>query len=380
MIQMRRRPLSIAVVNPVRVTGSGGLLRHLEQVLPRWQRDERVRRVVVIVPRGAIAGLGRMGAEIVHVAARDFATGFREMGEIVDGGGFDVAISTSPRVVPTRHVPLATMVQNIEPIQPARYRMPMLWRARLWRLRQEIKAAVRQATRVIAVSKYVKEMVCDTCGVAPQTVEVVYHGFASEDVSETIPPAAPRAGRFGFCAGSLVPYRGFEDVVMALGRLDRGGMESVRFLFAGSGHHHARGYERDLRRLAERCGVTDQVIWLGELGREEMAWCYRHAEIFVQTSRAEACPNIVLEAMGHGCAIVSCDQPPMPELLGNAAHYYNTGDPGQLSMVLSQLMSAPEHVRRGLGERARAAAGRFSWDDTATRTLDVLARCVSVAN
>jgi alpha-1,3-rhamnosyl/mannosyltransferase len=105
-----------------------------------------------------------------------------------------------------------------------------------------------------------------------------------------------------------------------------------------------------------------------------MGWCFRHALAFAQTSRAESFSNIQVEALGHGCPVVSCNQPPMPEILADAALYYPTGDAAALAERLAAARGWAPPERAAAAERARGRAGFFSWDRCAEQTLDVLQR------
>ncbi len=97
------------------------------------------------------------------------------------------------------------------------------------------------------------------------------------------------------------------------------------------------------------------------------------------TSRAEACPNTVLEAMAHGAVSISTDQQPMPEFYGESAAYYRATDAAQLASQIEggkgSFPPADRTLRRqaardrgpalhlgadGRGDRRRAPAGAFS--------------------
>jgi glycosyltransferase involved in cell wall biosynthesis len=108
-----------------------------------------------------------------------------------------------------------------------------------------------------------------------------------------------------------------------------------------------------------------------------MAWCFRHCEAFVMTSRAEACPNVALEAMSHGCRVVSTGQPPMPEFFGEAARYYRAGDAIDLARAVRALLGESPEDSRGRRETARTRAAGFRWPDTADRTIGELTRAVA---
>src|SRR5204863_2438834 len=109
-------------------------------------------------------------------------------------------------------------------------------------------------------------------------------------------------------------------------------------------------------------GVQDRIHWLGRLSKEEMTWCYSECEVFVTTSRAEACPNIVLEAMSQGCCVVSTDQPPMPEFLREGAHFYQRLNFSDLASKLVLTLSQSKEERKALGQLARVRAAEFTWE------------------
>lgn len=367
--------MKIAILLPVRAGGSGGFVKHLAEVLPFWLRKTSVQQVSVFSPDGVIHGFEFLGDEFRRVARDDYRTGFREMGKLVDDGGYDVALSTIPRPVAVRGCPVVTMVQNAEPIQSPSYPMPVLWRLRLWKLRRETTVACRNAARVIAVSNYVRQQLTDRLGVPAVKTDVVYHGFdPSEPTMAARPESTPEDQEFVFAAGSVVPYRGYEDIIRAAALLRQRRGRALNVVIAGEAHGLAPSTMRRLVRLARALDVEPHIFWAGQLNRNEMTWCYRNCRVFIQTSRAEACPNIVLEALGHGCITVSCDHPPMPEFFQEHASYYPTGNADMLARRIDEALEMKEEVAEDRRAGARLRASQFSWERTAGQTIEILAR------
>jgi len=87
------------------------------------------------------------------------------------------------------------------------------------------------------------------------------------------------------------------------------------------------------------------------------------------TSRAEACPNVVLEAMAHGCICVSTETPPMPKFFRDVAAYYPPKDERTLSEVIQKVLSWDKEKRYEISAQAINRASRFSWEVCAEKTV-----------
>lgn len=369
--------LNLAVLVPSRSGGSGGFIKHLQEVVPRWVESRRLGRLSILAPEGLFEGLDQLGAELIHVPRDDYRSGFRRMGGIASSGQYDVALNTTARPVKLVNLPVLTMVQNIEPIQRSIYPMPLLWRMRLWALRREHAIACRQSTRILAVSMYVKEEICRRFMISPDKIDVVYHGFDPHELDTVSKPDIDvQSGEFIFSAGSIVPYRGYEDIIRALALVRRQTGIDIPAVLAGSPVGHAASYEHFLHKLAKNNEVDDIIYWAGQLSREQMSWCFMNAKMFIQTSRAEACPNIVLEAMGSGCLNISCDQKPMQEFFKNAAIYYTAGCAEELSdrmITLSEFDDARVFTNQ---KKSNFRSEFFHWGKTAGMTLDSIEKLV----
>jgi glycosyltransferase involved in cell wall biosynthesis len=235
-----------------------------------------------------------------------------------------------------------------------------------------VRRACRRATRIIAVSNHVRAFLTEHWSLAPDKVGVVYHGVGGGDAPAPRRPAplAALGEPFLFTAGSIRPARGLIDMVEAMGRL-RQTHPNLVAVVAGAVDYGMERHARRLERRASELGVSDRIIRVGRLDAAGMRWCYEHAAAFVMTSRAEACPNITLEAMSFGCACISVDRPPMPEFFLDSAEYYATGNSGQLADAIARLLADPDRARL-LRASAVTRASQFDWDDTAQRTVEEL--------
>lgn len=346
---------------------SGGMRKHFLAVAPRLLRDPRIDDLRILLPRGALRDLPDL-----PIVEWDAGVGDgRAVRAAMDDFPADVVFVPSARYVGRRGARSVVMVRNMEPLET-----PFAGNRLVDRLKNVARAvaarrACRRADRIIAVSNHVRDHLVDRLNIAASRIGVVYHGAE--------PPAPPRTpsalpdltgSPFVFSAGSIRPARGLIDLVRALS--DPRLPADLQLVFAGKADPGAEHYEARLRRLAEDSGVAGRIHWLGHCDRSAMSWGFLNCALFVMTSRAEACPNTVLEALSHACLSVSGDNAPMPEFFGDAALYYRIGDSGSLASQMVRALALSPTERQALRERAAERAQRFSWDRCADRTVEEL--------
>lgn len=308
----------------------------------------------------------------------DELRGYRALRASIAALAPDVLFIPTARALRVGRIPVVSMIRNMEPLEvpfggnTIPEGMKNVARALVARF------ACSRSERVIAVSRHVRDFLVERWRVPASRLGVIYHGIDPLPASELEPPAgaaAMRGRRFVFTAGSIRPARGLEDAIVGLAAVP----SDVHLVIGGKVDRGAERYRAQMEQLAQDRGVASQLVWAGQLDAGGMAWCFRNAAAFVMTSRAEACPNTVLEAMAAGCVSVSTDHQPMPEFFGDAAVYYRERDGEDLGRQLAATLAAGDDVKRSLSERALARARDFTWEATATATVAELQRAAGQA-
>jgi glycosyltransferase involved in cell wall biosynthesis len=183
-----------------------------------------------------------------------------------------------------------------------------------------------------------------------------------------VPQLQPAANRPPVIAGvgRLVPSKGYGDLIDAFARLGPQA-EGWSLLLVGDGRERA-----SLEARAHDLGLADRVTFAGvHLAPWELL---ADASIFVLCSRHEGYPNVLLEAMASGCAIVSSDCRFGPlEIVddGVTGLRYPVGDVDQLTERLERLIADPQQ-RVALAEAAAAWVGEQTIARAVSAWLDVL--------
>lgn len=109
------------------------------------------------------------------------------------------------------------------------------------------------------------------------------------------------------------PRKGIEVLIEALAMLRQQG-RAVRLRAVGP--FETDEYERHIKELAERLGVTDVIDWTG-FTRDVNAE-FAHMDAFVLPSLfGEGMPMVILEAMAMGVPVVASDVEGIPEVIEN---------------------------------------------------------------
>jgi glycosyltransferase involved in cell wall biosynthesis len=199
-------------------------------------------------------------------------------------------------------------------------------------------------------------------------VRLVYHGVDVERDTRRHRDGRPVV----LSVGRLVEKKGHETLLRAAAIVRDHG-RAFRLRIAGEGVEWAR-----LQRLVHQLGLGEHVAFLGPLDENEVEREYVNADIFALACRElangdrDGVPNVILEAMAHGLAIVSTSNGGVSEAVTDleSALLAEQGDIDGFADRLERLI-VDVPLRTRLGERARERArARF---DRAANLPHVLA-------
>ncbi len=224
---------------------------------------------------------------------------------------------------------------------------------------------------LVVHSGHGRERLIAQAGVAPEKVTVIPHGAFTDLAALTPAPLAPELaavrGPVVLFFGLLRPYKGL-DILLAAWRRVTG----AELWIAG----RPRMELAPLRRMA---GPSVRFI-PRFVPDAELAALFHRADVVVlpyaRTERFDQ-SGVLATALAFGRATVLTDIGGFGEVAAaGAARLVPPGDPAALADALAELVGDAE-AREALEAAARvAAAGPYSWDESARRTLALYARLV----
>ena len=125
----------------------------------------------------------------------------------------------------------------------------------------------------------------------------------------------------------------------------------------------------DPRRIAMELDIAAAVLYPGFIAEEDKPAVYSAATVFVYPSRYEGFGLPVLEAMACGTPVVTSNVSSLPELAGDAAFQVSPEDTRSMGAAIIALC-VDEALREEMRRRGLARAAAFTWQHTASATLD----------
>jgi glycosyltransferase involved in cell wall biosynthesis len=224
---------------------------------------------------------------------------------------------------------------------------------RVFALEQE---GFREADRVVAVSRRVRDRCVASYGADPARVEVIYNAV---EPAPSRPSPLPIGARLVLFVGRVTLQKGPEYFVEAARRVLE--LEpDVAFVLAGQGDMLPRMVER-----AAELGLGPRMLFPGFVDRARAAALYASADVFVMPSVSEPFGIVPLEAMDRGVPVIVSRQSGVGELLQNALKV-DCWDVEDLAAKILAALRYPA-LARELGERGKGEVGRLTWDAVAER-------------
>jgi glycosyltransferase involved in cell wall biosynthesis len=235
-------------------------------------------------------------------------------------------------------------------------------------MRVLVPLGARRAHRVIVPSQATRRDLVERLGVDAEKIDVVPEGVGQLAPSEGADPQRARSlldldGRALLLTVSAKrPHKNLRRLIGALSEIP----SERRPVLALPGY--PTPHEQELRQLAERLGVSDQVRFLGWVSAEELESLYAACDGFVFPSLYEGFGLPVLEAMARGVPVATSGRGSLAEVAGDAALLFDPEDERSIAGAVRRILENPT-----LAERLRAAgreqAARFSWTAAADGTV-----------
>lgn len=253
---------------------------------------------------------------------------------------------------------------------------------RAWEHHRRITSS---ADAVIAVSHATRRDILRLLQLPDDRVQVVPHGL--EPMFRSLPSASAKSiqDRYALPERYLL-FIGGIDFKKNVERLIAGFALALRMerlpqslVLAGTLQQAGNPSFDAARRRADEEGVADRVVWAGYVLEDDLAAMYWGADALVFPSIMEGFGLPVLEAMACGTPVVTSAGSAMSEIAGKNAVYIEPLETESIAEGIVRLVR-DEPLRRHLAEEGLRQAAAYTWERTATMTVQVYERAANQAS
>ncbi len=223
-------------------------------------------------------------------------------------------------------------------------------------------ASHRKSKEIIVPSQFVAEDLATYQPFTKEKTTVTYESSESPVKDKAIQPKNI-SKPFILHVGSPFPHKNIDRLVEAFEVL-REKNPSLTLVLAGKKEFYFAELEERLKTSPAR----EAIIIPGFVSSGELKWLYENAEAYVLPSLSEGFGLPGLEAMAHGCPLVSSDATCLPEVYGDAASFFDPEDVSSIAEKTQDVLS-DKNLQDKLVKAGRAQLKKYSWERMAKQTL-----------
>jgi hypothetical protein len=241
-----------------------------------------------------------------------------------------------------------------------------------------IKHSCFNSDHLITVSDNTKKDLIDLLNIDSKKITTTHLGvddtfkpIVDVDKFEYIKFKYQLPDRFILYVGLIEPRKNLSSLVRAFSRYltNLELPQDVHLIIAGRW-----GWEsKELLTLVSELNISQKVHFPGYIDQNDLPFLYNMAKVFVYPSYYEGFGLPVLEAMACGTPVITSNVSSMPEFVGNGGILINPNDIDSLVDALRNTLTN-NNLRNELSSNALIQSGKYSWKETARKTLAVYHR------
>lgn len=231
--------------------------------------------------------------------------------------------------------------------------------------------SLERALHVIAISDFTRRTILERFDIAPEKVSVIHLGVDSRfsaPISARLIAEVRRKHALpeDYCIypANLWPHKNHPRLLDALQSIPAAKRPHLVLTGAQTRLH------TPLRNSVEERGLDADVSWLGFVDTEDLPPLFAGARLMVFPSLFEGFGMPVVEAMAAQCPVTCSETTSLPEVVGDAALFFDPTNTSSIAAALERLWNDAE-LRDRLRRAGAIRARKFRWQRTGLQTLQL---------
>jgi len=283
------------------------------------------------------------------------------------------------------------------PTQKASTLSPIFYKIKRAGYKKVITSALKRAQRILAPSEYTKEELIKHFSLEKDKIKVTYEGAPEPKITNYklqtgIANFSSRSNRglksailqiptsnilqkYGIMkpyilyVGNAYPHKNLERLILAFERLN----QDYQLVLVGEEDYfykRLKEYSDTNIRIHTNDTNDTNIIFTGFVRDGDLEILYKNASLYIFPSLCEGFGLPPLEAMACGVPVVSSNKTCLPEILGQAAYYFNPRSIDDIARTIKKV-TTDEDLRKELITKGFERIKKYSWQKMAEKTLEI---------
>lgn len=360
-----------------RMFGKGfGIARYVEELILHLEKIDTQNEYVIFLKKENYDGFKPTNKNFTKILADIPWYGFAEQWkfpalikkqnlDLMHFPHFNVPIFYRETYIVTIH----DLIMFHYPRQEASTHGPLLYKIKDKLHRAVICNAFTHAKHVLVTSEFTKNDIHKTLRTPLEKMTVTYQApfessNTSKENSESILKKYQIDKPYIMYVGAAYPHKNLEGLLAAWKIFQKKYGEPYQLVLIGKENFFYTKLKTTLLPLSK------DVVYTGFVPDEELSSFYNQATLYVFPSLYEGFGLPPLEAMTHGVPVVSSNRSCLPEVLEDAALYFDPEKPEEIADTLYKGV-VENHIRETLRQNAIPVLAKYSWQKLAEDTLSL---------
>jgi len=252
---------------------------------------------------------------------------------------------------------------------------PWYYRLKYFAYKLVISRAIKRAKKVIAVSEFTKKDIEKKFKAKSEKIAVIYEGvidfsgfnLEKEDVQFSDKKLLSSYNiddkRYLLYVGNAYPHKNLEGLLEVFKKINKDFPSLLLVLVGKKDYFYKKiiNYNKDI-------GLDfSKVIFTGYISDKDLQILYKKALTYVFPSFYEGFGLPPLEAISQGCPVLSSNQASLPEILQDAALYFNPYNSIDFYEKMKKIIKN-KHLRQELINKGEDVVKQYNWYSSAHDT------------
>lgn len=242
----------------------------------------------------------------------------------------------------------------------------------VWYHRYAIWYAKLFASHILTPSEYTRQDLHRVYNIPLTKMTVVHHGFNPDDFHRADKDEqSPYESPYFYFVGRNEHKKNLVRMINAFADFKQKTNLPHKFIIAGSPGYGYETIQSAYQRLPE--SIKNDVEFLGYISQEHSTRLLRNAQALLFVTLFEGFGFPALEAFASGTPVITSNTTSMPEVVEDAALTVDPTSTEQIANALTQI-ATDKKMRTELIEKGNEQYKKFSWEQAAKKTLEILHR------